>query len=304
MPSLATHRRRPEEEVNSPLATLATWLKLPPYALKRLRNNASFVPLSHLFQLSNATAWIPDAENALLINSARNTTSYRVPFPPRNNHHVMRIELEHWMAVGIMTPVVIVLYFVIVMVAYKTFCKRDHVIDCSSSFPSDAADVVETISSSSFDRAMTPPPTYAVAIGSGESLLVPPSYKMLFPPSCSSTSQDSLGDLPDYHSITCQEGYTSQESPDDHISASSDTINTCVCVRECRDANRPLASALYPTATAGASLGSSLSAVDIVTLCWQCGATSATTADNEQSHCPNTMYQKDYLRSHRRNSSF
>ena len=43
----------------------------------------------------------------------------------------------------------------------------------------------------------TPPPAYAITIQNGESLYVPPSYKMTFHSSLS-YSQDSYGGMPDF----------------------------------------------------------------------------------------------------------
>ena len=47
------------------------------------------------------------------------------------------------------------------------------------------------------EEPRTPPPAYAITIRQGDSLFVPPSYKMIFPSSLS-YSQDSYGGLPDY----------------------------------------------------------------------------------------------------------
>ena len=55
----------------------------------------------------------------------------------------------------------------------------------------------QTISGGLIEESLTPPPAYAITIESGESLFVPPSYKMIFP-STYSYSQDSYGGLPDF----------------------------------------------------------------------------------------------------------
>ena len=52
----------------------------------------------------------------------------------------------------------------------------------------------------SSDGTFTPPPSYAIFIGSGESDLIPPSYKMLFPPSYSNSFESAGSTVPDSHS--------------------------------------------------------------------------------------------------------
>ena len=47
------------------------------------------------------------------------------------------------------------------------------------------------------EESRTPPPAYGITILNGESMYVPPSYRMLFH-SSQSYSQDSYGGIPDY----------------------------------------------------------------------------------------------------------
>ena len=112
---------------------------------------------------------------------------------PRMNHEY---QVDHWVIISVLTPCIVGLYLILLMIAYHTFCKsRDSA--ASHELTPGQIEVISGGLPQLQQHQESPPPAYALTIESGESLYVPPSYKMIFP-FYQSCSQDSYGGLPDF----------------------------------------------------------------------------------------------------------
>ena len=116
---------------------------------------------------------------------------------------------QHWVMVGVLMPIVIALYLLLILVCYFLFCKRDPSIWNESDTSHDSQQVnlifkackamqsifisINHFQLSHMDGSFTPPPSYAIFVGSGESNVIPPSYKMLYPANSIDSQANNLG---------------------------------------------------------------------------------------------------------------
>ncbi|XP_059085919.1 uncharacterized protein LOC131882700 [Tigriopus californicus] len=100
-------------------------------------------------------------------------------------------DVQHWVVVGILMPIVIGLYLLLVLICYYLFCKKEN------NWEQELQSQLHTLQQNSNDGSFTPPPSYAIFIGSGDSDFIPPSYKMLFPQASITNSVDSLQHQPE-----------------------------------------------------------------------------------------------------------
>merc|ERR1711976_731260 len=98
-------------------------------------------------------------------------------------------EMEHWVVAGILMPIVIALYLLLILVCYFMFCKKEPYNNNHNNGFNQNEYGFNQQSCPINPGSNTPPPSYAIFIGSGNSSMVPPTYKMLYP-SHSSTSSD------------------------------------------------------------------------------------------------------------------